>query len=92
MVSQSRSRGFDHYEERILRRVADVFGLTWPIPDEVLWVDHNIVAAEAAHLYDEVPDWTKDYEPIIYTPRAMEPKLAKQAWLDRFNWIFHACR
>ena len=52
---------YKELEERIQRTIGNAFGLSWPIPESVHFIDRNIVAAEANCLWGYKVDWTKDY-------------------------------
>lgn len=79
-------QGFKDLEERILRPVVKRFGLTWPVPDSVHYVDTHIVAAEANRLWNPRPSWTQHFHPIDL-PRMFEcwgPQEAEVRWLNAF--------
>lgn len=45
-------------EDRLLRRIADEFGLCWPVPPEVKEADNRMLATEVRHLFKTLhPDW-----------------------------------
>lgn len=56
-------------EEKILRVIAEVFRLKWPIPDAVKAVDRRICLTEAKHLMTIVPE---DFQQGNHKPLMMD--------------------
>jgi hypothetical protein len=81
--------GFEEMEEKIMESAAKVFDIYWPFPEEVIWVDQNIVRAEAEKLYRNPPDWTKYYEDVVDQKdiTGWEPRYARDQWLSYFYYL-----
>lgn len=82
--------GFDTYEEKIMRSVADHYGTYYPLPDVVQYVDKNIVRDEAENLYRNPPCWLEFYDSVVspvWFQDAHSPAEAKRWFLDRFYYL-----
>ena len=81
--------GFEEYEDRIQEAVAACYGTVYPLPEEVKYIDKNIVRDEAEAFYPDPPDWIEFYEsvaaPLFFN--AWSPKVAKAEFLDRFYYL-----
>ena len=73
-------------EDKILEAVMKKYGGIFPLPDEVEYVDHNIVGTEAIELFNEFPDWVLDRNLNIFDVpiRPMMPDEAERLFLERF--------
>ena len=75
-------------EERIQRAIADKFGLSWPMPEEIHNIDQKIVVNEALLLWKESPFWTTKHESVPHLALALpcwNPAFAKQEFLNQFR-------
>lgn len=82
--------GFDEFEERIARAIAKHYNLSWPMPDEVAYIDKNIIHDEVKVLFKETPDWFDFYDSVNAEPLiiGMEPKQAEALFLYKFKGLF----
>jgi len=78
---------YKELEECIQRAIGNAFGLSWPIPDSVHFIDRNIVAAEAIQLWNDELDWTKVYPTINTTILYWEPEEAEWNFLEAFKTL-----
>lgn len=78
--------GFDAYEERIQKAVAEHYGTKYPLPEHVQWVDKNIVRTEAEELYKSPPSWVEYYDQVCLKGMIVghPPKIAKEIFLAEF--------
>jgi len=78
---------FRAFEDRILERVAQVFGLSWPMPALVKAADDTLLATEARDLMAPHPaDWGLGTNPLdeqIIDP--LGPEAAERLFLDTFD-------
>lgn len=73
-------------EDRLLRRIIEHFGLSWPMPQEVHVADTKLLATEARDLMAPPPaSWNLDVEPIDETIEPSSQEEAKAAYLARFE-------
>ena len=79
--------GFDAFEERLAKKIAQYFELSYPMPADVKYIDTNIVADEAQELFDSPPDWTRYYDIVCEPERiaAFNPKEAYTMFMDRYK-------
>jgi hypothetical protein len=79
--------GFEEYEKNLWWAAADHFGLSPNLPENVKYIDKNIVRDEAQRFYSSPPDWINFYESVC--PQAvligMSPSIAKMEFLARFK-------
>lgn len=79
--------GFREMEDRILERVADAFGLSWPMPGPVKAADDKLLATEARDLMAPHPaDWGLGATPldeVIADP--LGPEAAERLFLETFE-------
>lgn len=77
---------FKEIENRILKAIIESFGLTWPMPDSVHYVDNHVVAAEANMLWRRQLEWTRHFDPMpdAYV-HSWPPGMAKNKFLSRFE-------
>ncbi|KKW09802.1 MAG: hypothetical protein UY48_C0053G0004 [Candidatus Gottesmanbacteria bacterium GW2011_GWB1_49_7] len=77
---------FKEIENRILMAIIENFGLTWPMPKSVHYVDSHIVATEANQLWGRTLDWTKHFDSMpsvnVYS---WNSDRAKKEFLARFE-------
>lgn len=83
-----RAEGFEAYrnaESRMMRAVAQRFGLPWPAPFAVKAVDEKMLATEARDLLPPRSDWygLPSAYPFVIEPQA--PDVAEAAFIERFN-------
>jgi hypothetical protein len=77
-------RKINYIEDCILERIAEPFGLPWPMPEVVEIVDLRMLATERARLFDErQPEW-EDLRGV--EPYAMKG-LPCWPW-DHIKWRF----
>lgn len=77
--------GYREAEEAVERAVAEAFGLSMPIPDEVKRVDNAILADEAAQLMVTPPrDWHLAEPALGIQIDPWSPQTAKRRFLEAF--------
>ena len=78
--------GFEEYEERIQRSVAEHYGTIYPLPEEVKYIDKNIVRDEAEFFYPKPPSWITYYESVVHPGMfdGWEPDMARQKFMEHF--------
>lgn len=79
--------GFDLYEQRLLGKVAQQYLLTWPMPDEVVLIDQQMTALEAAILFPDPPDWVYEYQiSKVFLPRTIgwNPDRAQEEFMSKY--------
>lgn len=83
--------GFDEYEYKIHTAFAEHYGLQFPLPAEVKYIDTNIVSDEAAVLYPEPPEWINFYDSVC--PHSMiigySPEEACSYFMERFTELMY---
>jgi hypothetical protein len=78
--------GFAEAEERIMRVVADRFGLPWPEPEIVKEMDTRILGDEAQWLmHSRGEGWGLNMPPLGIRPAGWLPATARAIWLGRFE-------
>ena len=84
-------RQFEDYrlaEEALLRVVAERFQLPWPLPDEVISVDGQLLATEARDLMGPRPDsWGLLDEPLGETITPWTWEVAEQRFLQTYQML-----
>ena len=75
---------YKELEECIQRAIGDAFGLSWPIPDSVHFIDRNIVATEANQLWQSELEWTKEYHKINVICDLLTPVQANALFIEKF--------
>lgn len=85
---------YDEIEARIMRAVADRFGLTWPVPASVKRADEMLLTTEARQFFRHhktYPLWHHRPEngfSILESPIRVQPwRQAKAAFLHRFEYL-----
>jgi len=76
---------YKELEECIQRAIGDAFGLSWPIPDTVHYIDRNIVATEANTLWGRTLEWTAPYAPINAKIVGYGPIASEVFFLTKFQ-------
>lgn len=77
---------FVEMEARLLREIAGVFGLPWPMPPEVRWADDVLLATEARDLVAPPPaSWGLAERPLDDVIVPLGPEVAERAFLERFE-------
>lgn len=77
---------FGEYEDKVLRVVADKYGLIWPMPKEVATADTRLLVTEARDLMLPPPDsWGIDLEPLPGEITPWPAEEAEKAYLDAFE-------
>jgi hypothetical protein len=77
---------FTELEDRVLFRVAERFGLSWPMPAEVKHADNVLLATEARDLMAPPPEpWNLGVEPLVERIEPMLPPEAERWFLDEFE-------
>lgn len=79
--------GFDEFEERLEKAVADAFEIPWPLPESVRYVDKNIVKDEALVLYKSPPEWIQQFQSVAKDVAflGLSPIQAKEYWLGAYD-------
>lgn len=76
---------FIEIEERIQRAVAERFGLSWPMPEEVKLTDTRALVTEMESLMSEPPEpWNLGVKPLEMKVEVMNSKDADMAFMHRF--------
>ena len=77
----------EHYaSDRLLRAVAERFGLPWPIPAEVHEVDRRMLATERRDLMAKVDWWCDTAEPFDWRIEFIaRPEEAERTYLEKFR-------
>ena len=76
-------------EERVMRAVAERFGLTWPEPPAVKVADNALLMTERRDLMAPPPaPWTPRATPLAATIQAWSPIEAEARFLSRFHTLF----
>lgn len=71
-------------EDRLLQRIAETFGLPWPMPGSVHHADEVLLATEVRDLMAPVPDdWTFKVTPLAETVTPRSPGDAEALFLAR---------
>jgi hypothetical protein len=81
--------GFKAIEERVMRAVAERFGLTWPEPSEVKIEDTRILLMEKRDLMTPEPPWSWGDDwllPAWQIPHMSQEK-AKETFLERVRQL-----
>ena len=78
-------------EERLMRVIADQFGLSWPMPSEILDIDLVLLVIEQRDLMGKPPKpWASvaGIEPLIGTIIPMPSGDAEHVFLAQFERLF----
>lgn len=80
---------YREYEERLMHMIAEKFGFTWPMPEEIRAADDNLLMDEAKSLIrGPKDDWALKFDPKGDTcadlGATMLPRRAESLFLARF--------
>jgi len=81
--------GYCEVEEKLMKVIADKFGLSWPIPIETKTLDNIFLMTEARDLGLLTDDWIHYAEPMKIKIIPQQPKNAKQSFYDWYHVIFN---
>jgi uncharacterized protein len=83
--------GFKEYEARIQEKMVKLYDLAPEMPESVKHIDMNIVADEAAALFESPPDWVEAYESVAegVTFQGLSPALARCSFMARFAKLMY---
>lgn len=86
---------FKEFENRLLKLVAERFGLCWPIPEEIHIIDNRMLVTEALELtsFRENLHWAKtkpwaDIQPLDVDLPHRDPRMTELAFMQAFNELF----
>ena len=77
---------YRHLEYRVMRVIADKFGLHWPEPLKVKATDLVLLATERRDLLYGV-ERVGDYAPLPYIIKPWPPVYARAMFLDRYRFL-----
>jgi hypothetical protein len=78
-------QGYRELEEKMLYMIAQTYGLSWPMPEEVVKADDVLLATEARDLMEPPPaPWGLRSEPLAETIEPMTAREAEEAFLLRY--------
>lgn len=80
--------GYRQLEERVQRVIANVFGLSWPMPPEVKHADLRALMAEKRDLLPSDHDWGIDIEPMCGPVNPYCWTQAKQLFEERYKELY----
>jgi hypothetical protein len=86
--------GFEAYrdaEHRLERVIADVFGLSWPRPEEFTLADRRLLITEQRDLFGREPR-PSDPQPLSRKVTGWFPSRAEATFLYRFRMLYPARR
>lgn len=76
---------YREYEDRLMRVIADHFGLGWPMPEAVHVADNRLLATEQRDLMGPPPDsWGLTVAPYDARIEPLSPAAARAAFLARY--------
>jgi uncharacterized protein len=77
---------FSVIEDRLLKVIAERFGLSWPMPDAVKYADDALLATESRDIMAPAPaPWLLDAKPLQGKIVPISAPEAKRAFLERFD-------
>lgn len=82
---------FERIEMRLLEVVAEKFGLSLPLPEEIKRIDYIMLATERRDLMTSPPvPWlaAEQVEPLDDIINPWEPEIAETIFLNRFSDLF----
>jgi len=79
--------GYCEVEEKLMRVIAEKFGLSWPMPPEIKQLDNVFLMTEAKELGMYSEDWPMYAEPLKIRIFPQLPKNAEQSFFDWYNVI-----
>lgn len=78
--------GFNEFEQSLSVKMARHFGLPEQMPDDVMYIDKNVVADEARQLFLSPPDWVSFYDSVYDgVVEGLPPEEAEELFLLRFR-------
>lgn len=77
--------GYRECESLLMKTIAEKFGLSWPIPEEIKKLDNRFLMTEARDFGLLTGDWVKLGEPMPITIRPQNPKNAEQSF---YYWFY----
>jgi hypothetical protein len=85
--SMGMAKEYREMEDRVLSVIMQKYGGCYPLPDEVEFVDHNIVGSEAIELFNEFPDWVVERKLHLFDVpiKPVGPEEAEKMFLKRFE-------
>ncbi|MBI2566041.1 MAG: phosphohydrolase [Candidatus Schekmanbacteria bacterium] len=82
---KGRLDAYGRLEDRVLAKIAEAFGLSWPIPADVHRADDILLATESRDLMAAPPaPWGLREQPLAATIDPKPPEDAERAYLERF--------
>jgi 5'-nucleotidase len=86
LKSQLEAQWFNDAEDRLLRIIAETYGLAWPMPPQVRAADDVLLVTEARDLMREPPaDWCLEAKPLAARIEPLEPAAAEALFLERYE-------
>ncbi len=86
LKSQVEARWFNDAEDRLLKVIAETYGLVWPMPSQVREADDVLLVTEARDLMVEPPaDWFLEAEPLTGHIEPLGPTDAEALFLERYE-------
>lgn len=78
--------GFEKFETRVYSAFAELYNLKDPMPEDVLYIDRNIVRTEAEVLYPSPPDWVEYYDTVCPASmiQGLPPVDARTMFMETF--------
>jgi uncharacterized protein len=82
-------KGYVEVEERLMNCIADAFGLSWPMPQEIKELDNRFLMTEARDLGLLSTDWQNvgEFMPVKISPQG--PESAKDSFFNWYNVIIN---
>lgn len=74
-------------ENLLMEAIAERFGITWPVPEEVHYADNLLLVTEARDLMHGTADWSPEYRAIEPLPTPITswlPREAETRFLTRY--------
>ena len=78
-------KGYCNVEEKLMRVIAEKFGLRWPMPEEISLLDNRFLMTEARDLGLITKDWAMCGEPMQLIIHPQPPKNAEQSFFDWYD-------
>lgn len=72
-------------EESIIKVIGAKYGLEYPFPDDLLYIDHHIVRDEVMVLFNPAPDWIKDFDLLGIDIAPVGFDMAEDMFMERFE-------
>ena len=77
--------GYHEAEDNLMKCIAEKFGMSWPMPEEIKTLDNRFLMAEARDLGLDSSEWCIQYEPMSTTIRPQAPAQAEQSFWDWYE-------